>query len=124
ITAEAMTLAQQLVNRKKTKSDLIDDGFTKHAFNDKDGLPAWFLDDESKHNKPNLPITKEAVQAIRARAKALDARPIKKIAEAKARKKLKAAQRIAKLQKKADAVMEMEDMTEKDKAQSISKLLA
>lgn len=37
-----MTLAQQLVNRQKTKEDLIDDGFTKTSFRDKDGLPAWY----------------------------------------------------------------------------------
>jgi AdoMet-dependent rRNA methyltransferase SPB1 len=41
-----MTLAQQLVNRQKTKSEMIDDGFHRHAFDDKDGLPTWFLDDE------------------------------------------------------------------------------
>ncbi|KAG0343721.1 AdoMet-dependent rRNA methyltransferase spb1, partial [Podila humilis] len=79
ITAEAMTLAQSLVNKKATKTDLIDQGFTKQAFNEKDGLPAWFLEDEEHHNVPNLPITKEAVQVIKDRMKALDARPIKKI---------------------------------------------
>ncbi|KAG0232851.1 AdoMet-dependent rRNA methyltransferase spb1 [Actinomortierella wolfii] len=124
ITAEAMTLAQNLINKKATKSDLIDQGFNKNAFNEKDGLPAWFLEDEEKHNKPNLPITKEAVQMIRDRMRALNARPIKKIAEAKARKKLKAAQRLAKLQKKADAINETEDISEKEKSASIAKLLA
>jgi AdoMet-dependent rRNA methyltransferase SPB1 len=84
-----MTLAQQLVNRQKTKSDLIDEGFRRYTFNDKEGLPSWFLDDERKHNKINVPITKEAVEVIRHRMKALNARPIKKIAEAKARKKMR-----------------------------------
>ncbi|KAG0083478.1 AdoMet-dependent rRNA methyltransferase spb1 [Podila epicladia] len=124
ITAEAMTLAQSLVNKKATKSDLIDQGFTKQAFNEKDGLPAWFLEDETQHNVPNLPITKEAVQVIKDRMKALDARPIKKIAEAKARKKYKAAQRLIKIQKKADAINETEDISEKEKSIGIAKLLA
>ncbi|KAF9019513.1 AdoMet-dependent rRNA methyltransferase spb1 [Haplosporangium bisporale] len=118
ITAEAMTLAQSLVNKKATKSDLIDQGFTKQAFNEKDGLPAWFLEDETHHNVPNLPITKEAVQVIKDRMKALDARPIKKIAEAKARKKL------IKIQKKADAINDTEDISEKEKSIGIAKLLA
>jgi len=83
-----LTLAQQLVNRQKTKEGLIDEGFRRHTFND-EGLPSWFLDDEMKHNKVNLPITKEAVEIIRQRMKALNARPIKKIAEAKARKKMR-----------------------------------
>ncbi|CAO1634023.1 unnamed protein product [Parajaminaea phylloscopi] len=125
-TAEAVTLAQQLVNREKTKSDLINAGFSKHNFVDKSDLPSWFLDDEGKHWKANIPITKEAVAALRARQRALDARPIKKVAEAKARKKYKAAQRLAKAQKKAEDVLQNEDgeMTERDKAKSIAKLLA
>ncbi|PWN49592.1 FtsJ-domain-containing protein [Violaceomyces palustris] len=123
-TAEAITLAQALVNRQKTKSDLIDDGFTKHNFVDKNDLPSWFLDDEQKHYKANIPITKEAVEALRARQRALDARPIKKIAEAKARKKYKAAQRLEKAMKKADIVNENEDITEKEKSKTINSILS
>ncbi|KAF9926237.1 AdoMet-dependent rRNA methyltransferase spb1 [Modicella reniformis] len=124
ITAEAMTLAQSLVNKTTTKSELIDQGFTKQAFADKDGLPAWFLEDEKMHNVPNMPITKEAVQVIKDRMKAMNARPIKKIAEAKARKKYKAAQKLIKIQKKADAINETDDISEKQKSIGITKLLA
>ncbi|PVF97608.1 FtsJ-domain-containing protein [Serendipita vermifera] len=122
-TAEAMTLAQQLVNRQKTKTQLINDGFNRYSLNSKDGLPSWFLEDESKHYKPNIPITKEAVQALRAKQRQLDARPIKKIAEAKARKKLRAAQRLEKALKKAEGVNQTGDMTEKEKASQIEKLM-
>ncbi|KAI8092480.1 Spb1 C-terminal domain-containing protein [Halteromyces radiatus] len=124
MTAEAVTLARQLVNREKTKEDLVDEGFSREGFRDKEGLPAWFLDDEGKHNKPNLPITKEAVLAIREKLKALDARPIKKIAEAKARKKYKTMKRLQKAQKKATDVAENEDMSEKEKLTTINKILA
>ncbi|KAG0303983.1 AdoMet-dependent rRNA methyltransferase spb1, partial [Dissophora globulifera] len=124
ITAEAMTLAQSLVNKQATKADLIDQGFTKQAFAEKDGLPAWFLEDEQFHNIPNLPITKEAVQVIKDRMRALDARPIKKIAEAKARKKYREAQKLLKIQKKADAINDTEDISEKQKSIGIAKLLA
>lgn len=102
ITAEAMTLAHQLARGEKTKHDLIDDGFNKRAFKDKDGVPDWFLDDESKHDKPHKPITKEAAAAIKEKLRAYNARPIKKVAEAKARKKFKQAQKLEKLKKKAD----------------------
>ncbi|KAG9289266.1 hypothetical protein G9A89_007511 [Geosiphon pyriformis] len=124
ITPEAMNLAQQLVNRQKTKHALIDDGFTRQAFCDKEGLPEWFLEDEKRHNKPNLPITKEAVEAIRERMKALNARPIKKIAEAKARKKIRAVKRLVKLQKKTEAIAETGEMTEREKSQTITKMLS
>lgn len=53
----------------------------------------------------------------------MDARPIKKIAEAKARKKYKAAQRLDKAMKKAEGVNATSDMSEKEKAQQIEKLM-
>ncbi|TFK57189.1 hypothetical protein OE88DRAFT_1650814 [Heliocybe sulcata] len=123
LTAEAMTLAQQLVNRQKTKTDLLNDGFNRYSLNAKDGLPSWFLDDEAQHYKANIPITKEAVDALRAKMRALDARPIKKVAEAKARKKMKAAQQLAKAMKKAEGVNQTVDMTEREKAQQIEKVM-
>jgi AdoMet-dependent rRNA methyltransferase SPB1 len=122
-TAEAVTLAQQLVNREKTKTQLINDGFNRYSLNAKDGLPAWFLDDEAKHYKANLPITKEAVMALRAKQRELDARPIKKVAEAKARKKMRAVQRLEKAMKKAEGVNQTSDITEKEKASQIEKLM-
>ncbi|KAF7339381.1 AdoMet-dependent rRNA methyltransferase SPB1 [Mycena sanguinolenta] len=122
-TAEAVTLAQQLVNRRTTKTHLINDGFNRYSLNSKEGLPDWFLDEEAKFYKPNIPITKEAVAALRAKQRALDARPIKKIAEAKARKKFKAAQRLEKAMKKAEGVNATADMSEREKAQQIEKLM-
>lgn len=124
ITTEAMTLAQQLASGQKTAASAIDDGFNKHAFRDRDGLPEWFLDDESKHDKPQKPITKAAAQAIKEKLRALNARPIKKVREAKARKKLKAAQRLEKLRKKSDMLAAEEGITEKEKASGIQKMLA
>jgi AdoMet-dependent rRNA methyltransferase SPB1 len=124
ITAEAMTLAHELATGQKTKYDLMDDGFNKHALKDRDGLPDWFIEDESKHDKPQRPITKAAAQAIKEKTRALNARPIKKVREAKARKKFKAAQRLEKLKKKADILAADEGMTEKEKADSISKMKA
>jgi AdoMet-dependent rRNA methyltransferase SPB1 len=118
-----MTLAQQLVNREKTKTQLINDGFNRYSLNSKEGLPSWFLEDETKHYKANIPITKEAVQALRAKQRELDARPIKKVAEAKARKKLKAAQKLDKAMKKAEGINQTSDMTEKEKAAQIQKLM-
>ncbi|EIE91951.1 hypothetical protein RO3G_16662 [Rhizopus delemar RA 99-880] len=118
-TPESITLARQLANKEKTLEDLVDMGFSKEAFRDKDGLPEWFLDEESRHNKPNLPVTKEAMNQLREKLRALNARPIKKVAEAKARKKFKAAQKLAKAQKKATDIADNPDMSEKEKAKTI-----
>ncbi|WYZ38915.1 hypothetical protein EsH8_III_000829 [Colletotrichum jinshuiense] len=124
ITAEAMTLAHQLATGQKTKHDLVDEGFNKYALKDRDGLPDWFIDDETKHDKLQKPITKAAAAAIREKMRAYNARPIKKVREAKARKKFKTAQRLEKLKKKSDMLANEEGMTEKEKADSISKMMA
>lgn len=124
ITAEAMTLAQQIASGEKTSHDLIDEGFNKYAFKDRDGLPEWFLDDEGRHDKPHRPITAAGAAAIKEKMRALNARPIKKVREAKDRKKFHAAQRLEKLRKKSAMLADEEGMTEKEKAQSIAKLMS
>ena len=89
-------------------------------------MPSWFLDDESKSFRNNIPVTKEAVAAIREKLRALNARPIKKIAEAKARKKMRTIRRIEKTRAKTAAINDDEDngLTEKEKASSIAKVLS
>jgi AdoMet-dependent rRNA methyltransferase SPB1 len=124
ITAEAMTLAHQVATGKKTVRDLEDDNFNKLSLRDTDGMPEWFLDDEKKHSKPHRPITAAAAAAIKEKTRVMNARPIKKVREAKDRKKFKAAQRLEKLRKKSALLADEEGMTEKDKAQSISKLMS
>jgi AdoMet-dependent rRNA methyltransferase SPB1 len=123
LTAEAQTLASKLVNREITASQLMDQGFNRLSSYHKDGLPAWFLDDEAKHYRPNIPITKEAITALRDRQRALDARPIKKVAEAKMRKKRVAHTKLERAKKKAAGVMETEDLNDGEKARAVSRLL-
>lgn len=124
ITAEAMTMAHQLATGKKTKADLLDDSFNRYSLRDVDGLPDWFLDDENKHSKLQRPTTAAAAAAIKEKMRALNARPIKKVREAKARKKFKAAQRLEKLKKKSALLADEEGLTEKEKAQSIARLMS
>lgn len=123
VTAQAMTLAHQLALGQKSKHDLIDEGFNKYAFRDKDGLPEWFLDDENKHSKTTKPITKEAAEAIKAKLRTMNARPIKKVVEAKARKKFKAARKLERLKKKFDLINEDGGRSEQEKSEEIAKLI-
>lgn len=124
VTAEAMTLAQQIASGAKSAYDLVDEGFNKYTFQDRDGLPEWFLDDEGKHSKPHRPITAAGAAAIKEKLRALNARPIKKVREAKDRKKFKAAQRMEKLRKKSALVADEDGVSEKDKARSIATLMS
>lgn len=90
------------------KRDVMDTyGYNRNTFaDDTTDLPKWFADDETKHRRPNLPITKEAVDRMRERQRQLDARPIKKIMEAKARKKYKAVKKLERLRKKMNTLFE------------------
>ncbi|CCE63482.1 hypothetical protein TPHA_0E03930 [Tetrapisispora phaffii CBS 4417] len=122
-TVEAMTLAHQLALGQKTKHDLVNEGFNRYAFRDVDNLPDWFLEDEKEHSKINRPITKEAAMAIKEKIKALNARPIKKVLEAKARKKMRSVARLERIKKKAGLINDNTDKSEKDKADEITKLM-
>ncbi|KAF2236214.1 FtsJ-domain-containing protein [Viridothelium virens] len=124
ITAEAMTLAHQLATGQKTKEDLIDDNFNKYSHRDVDGLPDWFLDDETKHSRPHRPITAAAARAIKEKQLALNARPIKKVREARDRKRYKAARRLEKVRQKAGLLAEEEGVSEGDKAKNVARLMA
>lgn len=124
VTAEAMTLAQKIASGETLVRDVVDGGFNKYAFRDRDGLPEWFLDDEDKHSKPHKPITAAGAAAIKEKLRVLNARPIKKVREAKDRKKFKAAQKLEKLKKKSALLADDEGMTEKEKAQGIRQLMS
>jgi AdoMet-dependent rRNA methyltransferase SPB1 len=124
ITAEAMTLAHDIAMGKTSRATLLDDSFNKYSLRDVDGLPDWFLDDETRHSKLQRPITAAGAAAIKEKLRALNARPIKKVREAKDRKKFKAAQRLEKLKKKSALLIEDEGLTERDKARDIEKMMA
>ncbi|OUM69459.1 hypothetical protein PIROE2DRAFT_38108 [Piromyces sp. E2] len=123
---EAYTMAQKLIT-KKGKRDLIDDSYNRRTHYYTDGLPEWFLNDEREYNKPpQKPVTKEAVKIVRDKLKALNARPIKKVAEARARKKMKAINKLEKIKKKAAVMWDNDadgEMNDKQKLQTIQKMI-
>jgi AdoMet-dependent rRNA methyltransferase SPB1 len=55
-------------------------------------------------HRPILPVTKEEVAVEKARLKSIDSRPIKKVAEAKARKRMKLHARLSSAREKAETI--------------------
>eukprot|EP00484_Ammonia_sp_Unknown_P029803 CAMPEP_0197051364 /NCGR_PEP_ID=MMETSP1384-20130603/26045_1 /TAXON_ID=29189 /ORGANISM="Ammonia sp." /LENGTH=946 /DNA_ID=CAMNT_0042483917 /DNA_START=24 /DNA_END=2864 /DNA_ORIENTATION=- len=122
--AECQALGLKMID-KKERAELIDGSYNKFAFDafdDDCNVPDWFKDDENGNYKANLPITKEEVREHKERLRAINARPIKKVAEAKARKKLKAQRIWNKIKKQATSIADNNDLSEKTKIKQIEKL--
>ena len=119
--AEMLACAKKMLN-KKQREEMLDDTYNKHMFADEGLLPKWFLDDEKHHRQPMKPITKEEGNAMKAQFREINARPAKKVAEAKARKKRAAAKRFEKVRKKANVISDTADISNRSKDKMIDKL--
>lgn len=102
---------------------MIDDAYNKYMFDDDHGgLPDWFVEDQKRHYQPAKPISKEEYAAIRAQMKEIDARPAKKVAEAKARKKSAVMRKMEKIRKKANSIADQSDIPDRSKRRMIEQL--
>lgn len=123
--ASGMTLAAKLAaNKKRALKDIVDDSFNRHTFSDRDGLPNWFIEDELKFNRPQKQITKEGIALLKSKQREIDARPIKKVIEAKARNRRRAERKIEAIKQKAALIADSEEIGERQKSEQIQKLLA
>lgn len=118
---EGLALGSLLVQSKKKMRDIIEEGYNRYASND-DNLPSWFVKDEIKHYRKHVPVTAEMVDEYKQRLKEINAKPIKKIVEAKARKKRRAIKRIEKAKKRAEKVTEHPDMSIPEKADQLKQI--
>ncbi|XP_067686615.1 pre-rRNA 2'-O-ribose RNA methyltransferase FTSJ3-like [Haliotis asinina] len=121
LDAVGMALGSALIQSRKRKRDIIDSAYHRYMFDD-EGLPDWFVKDECRHNRIQLPVTKGDIQEYRDKLKSVDARPIKKIAEAKARKKKKEMRRLDRARKRAEVVTESTEVSDKEKWQQIKQI--
>ena len=120
--AETLALGTMMLRKSKAKA-LVDASYNRYAWNDPEGLPEWFVDDEAKHYRPQLPIPPALIAKIKQRQMALSEKPIKKVAEARARKNKRAKLKLAAAKKKAEAVANSSEMSEAMKLKAISKAL-
>ncbi|KAJ1607805.1 Spb1p-like FtsJ methylase [Cryptosporidium canis] len=120
-----------LLINKSTRMDLIDGSYNRYAFHDPDedlennilGLPSWFVEDENKHNKPELPITKDLMAQYRAKLREIKNRPIRKETEALARKKRRYERIMERARKKAESIADSGELNEASKSKAINSLI-
>lgn len=120
--ARTLSLATMTLRHSKRKA-LVDASYNRFAWNDPSDLPDWFVDDESKNYRPQLPIPKELMDKMKERYLQLSMKPIAKVAEARARKSRQVKSRLTAAKKKAEAVGNSEEMTEAGKLRAISKAM-
>ena len=120
--AETMALGTMMLRHSKAKA-LVDASYNRFAWNDPAELPEWFVDDESRHYRPNLPIPPALIAKMKEKQMQLSMKPIAKVAEARARKNRKAKSKLAAAKKAAQSVANSSEMSETMKLKSISKAL-
>eukprot|EP00979_Chaetoceros_neogracilis_P011714 scaffold2957_cov232-Chaetoceros_neogracile.AAC.6 len=120
--AETLALGTMMLRQSKAKS-LVDASYNRFAWNDPDGLPEWFQDDESKNYRPQLPIPPELLAKMKEKFMSLAVRPIAKVAEARARKNKRAKGKLSAAKKKAETVANSSEMSEAMKLKAISKAM-
>ncbi|NWX75700.1 SPB1 protein, partial [Alca torda] len=116
LDAEGLALGSVIATSKKARRDLIDNSFNRYSFNEDEGeLPEWFTEEEKQHRRKQIPVDRQTVEAYRQRWREINARPIKKVAEAKARKKRRMLKKMEQMKKKAEAVVSTVDISEREK---------
>ncbi|XP_063290918.1 pre-rRNA 2'-O-ribose RNA methyltransferase FTSJ3 isoform X2 [Pelobates fuscus] len=114
---EGLALGTVIATSKKSTRDIVDNSFNRYAFNEEeDELPDWFVTEEKKHRIIQVPVNKQMMDEYRKRQQELNARPIKKVAEAKARKRRRMLKKMEQAKKKAEAVVNTVDISEREKA--------
>ena len=113
-----LALGAVMVQSKKKKEDLIDSSYHRWTQTD-ENLPDWFVTDELEHYRKQLPVTSDMMQEYQRRLREINARPIKKIAEAKSRKKRRAVKKLVTARRKAEIICETGDVTDQEKARQL-----
>ncbi|KAL7692206.1 putative calcineurin-like phosphoesterase domain, ApaH type [Plasmopara halstedii] len=120
--AKTMALASMMIHKSKAK-DLIDASYNRYAWNDSEGLPDWFVDDEEKHYRPQIPIPKNVLAQMKERFMDMATKPLKKVAEARGRKNRLKMKKLKAAKKQATDIANLPDMSTREKLKAIDRAM-
>lgn len=120
--AKTLALGTMMLRRSKAKS-MVDASYNRFAWNDPEDLPDWFVDDENRNYRPQLPIPPALMERMKEKFRSLATKPIAKVAEARARKDRNARSKMAAAKKKAETVANSSEMSEATKLKAISRAM-
>ena len=102
--AEVQALGSLMV-RKKSRLAVIEAGYNRNSRDDPEGLPDWFTEEETRFNRKQLPLTKELMAQYRAKMREINARPIRKEAEAQGRRKRRMEKKMTSFRQQAASLV-------------------
>lgn len=120
--AKDLALGSMMLRRSKAKQ-IIDASYNRFAWNDQADLPDWFMDDEEKNYRPQVDIPRELIDQMREKFMSMATKPVKKVAEARMRKKRQLNKKVNVAKKKATEIANLPDMSTQEKLKSIDKAM-
>ena len=123
--AEILAISKKMLRRKQ-REEIIEDAYNRYAFEDDPrDLPDWFVDDERRFMKAE-PIYDQSdyEEALASVSIKVDERSIKKVAEAKLRKKKRAKDKMSEARQRAGAIMDQDDIPDVSKVREIEAIYA
>ncbi|KAE8911681.1 pre-rRNA processing protein [Phytophthora fragariae] len=120
--AKTLALASMMVQKSKAK-DMIDASYNRYAWNDSEALPDWFADDEEKHYRPQIPISKQVLAQMKERFMEMATKPVKKVAEARGRKQRMQMKKLKAAKKQATDIANLPDMSTREKLKAIDRAM-
>lgn len=114
-----LALGTMMLESKKKRREIEDAAWNRYMHADQDFLPSWFKKDEEAHFHKPIPVPVSVVNEYKQKLQEIDARPMKRVVEAKARKRKRAQRKLERARKKAESLTDAPDMSEKEKMATI-----
>jgi AdoMet-dependent rRNA methyltransferase SPB1 len=121
--AELRTIARHYMLRRSGREALIDSTYHRHAFDDPESLPQWFLADEQRARKAPQIVDPAEVDAAIAQLGAPFEHLPKRVREARQRRQARLQRRLEAARERAEAIARAPEMNTASKIQQVARVM-